>query len=139
MATCLRLGVSRNSQRHGFSTTSLGSSGSSIGIASLGFRYKSTSTSGEPRKSWSDTLLLPKTSFPMKHKDIVKEENRWRDRTSTEFYKWQVSRCFSTRSASVFADRTRRARGSGRTTADRSLCCTMAHPTPTDTFIWDTL
>lgn len=25
----------------------------------------------------------------MKHKDIVKEENKWRDRTSTEFYKWQ--------------------------------------------------
>lgn len=25
----------------------------------------------------------------MKHKDIVAEEQKWRDRTSTEFYKWQ--------------------------------------------------
>lgn len=44
-----------------------------------------------PRKSWSDTLLLPKTGFPMKHKHPEKEELQWRERATSELYKWQVS------------------------------------------------
>lgn len=91
MATSLRLGASRNLHRNALvkSSCSFGPTFSNVGL-----RYKSTATSKEPRKSWSDTLLLPQTSFPMKHKDIVKEENKWRDRTSTEFYKWQVRQPF---------------------------------------------
>lgn len=40
-------------------------------------------------KKWSDTLLLPKTAFPMKLKDPVGSEARFHEKTSTELYRQQ--------------------------------------------------
>lgn len=41
------------------------------------------------KNKWSDTLLLPRTDFPMKHKNPVAAELVWRERTTTGLYRWQ--------------------------------------------------
>jgi isoleucyl-tRNA synthetase len=44
----------------------------------------------EPSKKYSDTLLLPKTSFSL-YGDPEKSEVAFRKKTSDELYRWQVS------------------------------------------------
>ncbi|WVF69036.1 isoleucine-tRNA ligase [Kwoniella sp. CBS 6097] len=46
--------------------------------------------SNDKRKAYSHTLSLPKTTFPLKHKDIVAAEKTYRYKTSDELYKAQV-------------------------------------------------
>ncbi|OCF44364.1 isoleucine-tRNA ligase [Kwoniella heveanensis CBS 569] len=62
-------------------------------------RFASTSpsttaqkASNDKRKAYSHTLLLPRTTFPLKHKDIVAAEKKYRYKTSDELYKVQVER-----------------------------------------------
>jgi isoleucyl-tRNA synthetase len=58
-------------------------------------RYASTTaTSGasqDKRKAYSHTLLLPKTSMPLKHKRPPEEERKFRARSTDELYRRQVS------------------------------------------------
>ncbi|WVR06540.1 hypothetical protein IAU60_003571 [Kwoniella sp. DSM 27419] len=49
-------------------------------------------TPADRRKAYSHTLLLPKTDFPLKHKDIVAAEKRYRTKTSDELYIAQSKR-----------------------------------------------
>ncbi|WVW84921.1 hypothetical protein I302_106957 [Kwoniella bestiolae CBS 10118] len=59
-------------------------------------RYASTATPAssqvDKRKAYSHTLLLPKTDFPLKHKDVVAAEKKYRSKTSDLLYKEQISR-----------------------------------------------
>nr|XP_019012976.1 isoleucine-tRNA ligase [Kwoniella pini CBS 10737]OCF51757.1 isoleucine-tRNA ligase [Kwoniella pini CBS 10737] len=57
-------------------------------------RHASTasSTAIDKKKAYSHTLLLPKTDFPLKHKDIVAAEKRYRYKTSDQLYKEQITR-----------------------------------------------
>jgi isoleucyl-tRNA synthetase len=41
-------------------------------------------------KAYSATLLLPKTDFPLKHKDAVAAEMRFRELTTDQIYRSQV-------------------------------------------------
>ncbi|WVQ96550.1 isoleucine-tRNA ligase [Kwoniella sp. CBS 9459] len=63
------------------------------------YRYASTSSTAtskasnsDNRKAYSHTLLLPKTAFPLKHKDIVAAEKKYRYKTSDELYRTQVEK-----------------------------------------------
>ncbi|WRT67996.1 uncharacterized protein IL334_004971 [Kwoniella shivajii] len=51
-----------------------------------------TTASSEKKKAYSHTLLLPKTDFPLKHKDVVAAEKRYRSKTADELYKEQAKR-----------------------------------------------
>jgi isoleucyl-tRNA synthetase len=55
-------------------------------------RYYATSanTQSDPNKKYSNTLLLPKTDFPVRHKVPVEVERRLRSRTADELYRSQV-------------------------------------------------
>ncbi|KAK8858784.1 isoleucine-tRNA ligase [Kwoniella newhampshirensis] len=53
-------------------------------------RFASTATSSDKRKAYSHTLKLPKTSFPLKHKDVVAAEKKYRLKTCDELYKEQA-------------------------------------------------
>ncbi|WWC70979.1 uncharacterized protein I206_104932 [Kwoniella pini CBS 10737] len=59
-------------------------------------RHASTasSTAIDKKKAYSHTLLLPKTDFPLKHKDIVAAEKRYRYKTSDQLYKEQNNPLF---------------------------------------------
>ena len=46
-------------------------------------------TSAKDVKKYSDTLLLPKTSLPMRH-DATLVESTFADKTGPQLYKWQV-------------------------------------------------
>ncbi|EIW65419.1 hypothetical protein TREMEDRAFT_46186 [Tremella mesenterica DSM 1558] len=46
----------------------------------------------QDKKAYSHTLLLPKTSMPLKVKDPVQHERRYRQRTSQDLYRKQRSR-----------------------------------------------
>ncbi|KAK4689695.1 isoleucyl-tRNA synthetase, partial [Tremellales sp. Uapishka_1] len=53
-------------------------------------RFASTAVNtSDKKKAYSHTLLLPKTSFPLKHKDVVSAEQAYRARTTDELYRWQ--------------------------------------------------
>ncbi|WWD05103.1 hypothetical protein V865_003175 [Kwoniella europaea PYCC6329] len=58
-------------------------------------RYASTTSRAaekiDSRKAYSHTLLLPRTDFPLKHKDVVEAEKKYRLKTSDLLYKEQVS------------------------------------------------
>lgn len=54
-------------------------------------RTLATSVCRADHKAYSATLLLPKTSLPLKHKDPVAAEHAYRSRTTDELYKSQVS------------------------------------------------
>ncbi len=63
---------------------------------SFGPRWASSSTSAssppspaQPKKSWSDTLLLPRTSFPMKQNDPVAATKSYESSTTTDLYAHQ--------------------------------------------------
>lgn len=67
---------------------------SSLHLPRPTFRFASTTSIPAPtlkpnKNKWSSTLLLPKTDFPMKHKDPVKAEMQWRDRMTSELYRMQ--------------------------------------------------
>ena len=53
--------------------------------------YSTTTPSQVDKKAYSHTLKLPKTSFPLKHKNPVEVEARLRKKISDDLYKWQVS------------------------------------------------
>ncbi|KAK6907961.1 hypothetical protein I203_101962 [Kwoniella mangroviensis CBS 8507] len=59
-------------------------------------RYASTTSQAaekiDSRKAFSHTLLLPKTNFPLKHKDVVEAEKKYRLKTSDLLYKEQINR-----------------------------------------------
>ncbi|WVQ65548.1 uncharacterized protein L199_003725 [Kwoniella botswanensis] len=59
-------------------------------------RYASTTSRGaeriDSRKAYSHTLLLPKTDFPLKHKDVVEAEKKYRLKTSDLLYQAQINR-----------------------------------------------
>ncbi|KAI5452982.1 isoleucine-tRNA ligase [Naganishia albida] len=89
LAPCLRYG-SRNPASNRLLSAQW--STSHLNFYSSASRFASTtaaSTTGSNKNKWSSTLLLPKTDFPMKHKDPVKAEMQWRDRTTSELYRWQ--------------------------------------------------
>ncbi|KAL1920073.1 uncharacterized protein VTP21DRAFT_1219 [Calcarisporiella thermophila] len=48
----------------------------------------SAAKSGTSEKKYSDTLLLPKTGFPLRS-DAAKREHLFRDRCTSELYQWQ--------------------------------------------------
>jgi hypothetical protein len=57
------------------------------------FRCHSTkvdNSAASSSKRFSDTLLLPKTSFPVRHKNVVAAEVKVRERVTSEYYKEQV-------------------------------------------------
>lgn len=45
---------------------------------------------GKDAHSYSDSLLLPKTAFPLRA-DAAKREKLFRKRTTADLYSWQVS------------------------------------------------
>ncbi|KAG9298343.1 hypothetical protein G9A89_002831 [Geosiphon pyriformis] len=47
------------------------------------------SSVNNPNKAYSDTLLLPKTDFPLRA-DPIKREKLFRERCTTELYQWQL-------------------------------------------------
>lgn len=47
------------------------------------------STSTKDVKKYSDTLLLPKTTLPMRH-DATMVERAFADKTGPQLYQWQV-------------------------------------------------
>lgn len=51
---------------------------------------KANDSAQSKKKAYSHTLRLPKTPFPLKHKDVVAAEKRYRSRTCDELYKQQV-------------------------------------------------
>nr|XP_018262126.1 isoleucine-tRNA ligase [Kwoniella dejecticola CBS 10117]OBR84284.1 isoleucine-tRNA ligase [Kwoniella dejecticola CBS 10117] len=51
-----------------------------------------TAAAVDQKKAYSHTLLLPKTNFPLKHKDIVAAEKKYRYKTSDQLYKEQIRR-----------------------------------------------
>lgn len=55
-------------------------------------RYLSTSARRLDPKAYSASLLLPKTSLPLKHKNPVAAELSYRKRTTDELYKAQVGK-----------------------------------------------
>lgn len=59
-------------------------------------RWATTSAPGAPankdqKKAFSATLHLPKTNLPLRLKDVPKHEAKFRDRTTHELYRKQVS------------------------------------------------
>lgn len=64
----------------------------SLTARSSALRYASTtaSTAPDPRKAYSHTLLLPKTSMPLKHKRPPEEERKFRARSTDDLYRKQV-------------------------------------------------
>ncbi|ORY30574.1 mitochondrial isoleucyl-tRNA synthetase [Naematelia encephala] len=52
--------------------------------------YATYADQSSPKKAYSHTLLLPKTSMPIKHKDPGIAEKRWRARTTDELYSKQA-------------------------------------------------
>ncbi|WVO24937.1 isoleucine-tRNA ligase [Cryptococcus decagattii] len=50
---------------------------------------KANDSAQSKKKAYSHTLRLPKTPFPLKHKDVVATEKRYRSRTCDELYKQQ--------------------------------------------------
>ncbi|ODO00230.1 isoleucine-tRNA ligase [Cryptococcus amylolentus CBS 6273] len=58
-------------------------------------RYATTSVAGlspkEKKKAFSHTLKLPKTSFPLRHKDIVAAEKLQRRKTCDQLYQKQLA------------------------------------------------
>nr|XP_031864411.1 isoleucine-tRNA ligase [Kwoniella shandongensis]KAA5531483.1 isoleucine-tRNA ligase [Kwoniella shandongensis] len=59
-------------------------------------RFASTATAtltpADKRKAYSHTLRLPKTSFPLKHKDVVAAEKKYRLKTCDVLYKEQYEK-----------------------------------------------
>ena len=53
-------------------------------------RCLATAAGPTDHKAYSATLLLPKTTLPLKHKDAVAAELVYRSRTTDELYKKQV-------------------------------------------------
>ncbi len=94
-------------------------------------RFASTQASPSSKK-YTDTLLLPKTSFPIRHKDIVKVEQGYRQRVTREYYLRQVGG----RSAPQPWTELTVTRCSGRTIPDRCSFSTMVRRTPMETCIW---
>jgi hypothetical protein len=83
----------RNKFRLKFSRLLLNFSSSSINKAKtndekLNFNSESKK-SNNLNKLYSDTLLLPKTNFPLRA-DAVNREILFRDRCSKDLYQWQV-------------------------------------------------
>jgi hypothetical protein len=103
---------------------------SSFAARSTARRHASTiassGSSQDKRKAYSHTLLLPKTSMPLKHKRPPEEERKFRARSTDELYRRQVC-----------ARDPASAHGSSRQspTAPSSYSMT-GHLTPTDTSTW---
>ena len=53
---------------------------------------KSATSSVDAKKAYSHTLLLPKTSMPLKVKRPAEHEISWRKRTTDELYRRQAQR-----------------------------------------------
>ena len=77
-------------------------------------RCLATTASSADHKAYSATLLLPKTTLPLKHKDAVAAELAYRTRTTDELYRSQVCCLLDVELIS-----------SGTTTLDRFSCFTM--------------
>jgi hypothetical protein len=58
----------------------------------LSNRSLASAATGSKAKAWSNTLLLPSTKFPLRHKNPLEAELRYRPRTTDELYRKQVSR-----------------------------------------------
>ena len=88
------------------------------GLSRIPCRFASTtsipaSSANTSKNKWSSTLMLPKTDFPMKHKDPVKAELQSRELITTELIE-----C------------------SGRRTRARCLCCMMVRRMRMVTCTW---
>lgn len=53
-------------------------------------QFTTSSVTRKDLKRWSDTLLLPATNLPLKHKDPLAAELIYRSRTTDELYRQQV-------------------------------------------------
>ncbi|AFR98680.2 isoleucine-tRNA ligase [Cryptococcus neoformans C23] len=63
---------------------------SSTGILQARFATtKANDPAQSKKKAYSHTLKLPKTAFPLKHKDVVAAEKRYRSKTCDELYRQQ--------------------------------------------------
>jgi len=80
-------------------------------------------------KAFSQTLLLPKTSFKLRQ-DVKEAEHMYGKLTGEELYRWQVCGIESQTSSRTKCDT------SGRTRKDRYSYYTMALHTPMATCIW---
>jgi hypothetical protein len=63
---------------------------------------KSKVNNNDLSKSYSDTLLLPKTNFPLRA-DAANREILFQDRCSKDLYKWQVFKVFFFDTCSFFS------------------------------------
>lgn len=88
-------------------------------------RCLATSAGPADPKAYSATLLLPKTTLPLKHKDPVAAELAYRARTTDDLYKNQV--CAGQLSWLM---------SSGRTTRDHFSCFTTGLRTQTGICTW---
>lgn len=90
----------------------------------------------KPKNPYTDTLLLPKTPFPLRA-NAVSREHLFKDRCTSELYEWQVS-MFLTYMICItrFPDTIHLLATSSKTTQRSSLYYMMVHPTLMAMCIW---
>ena len=93
-------------------------------------RCNSSQTNTTDSKVFSKTLLLPKTSFPLKV-DPLKSESLYQRLSGEDLYRWQACLLFFPSTLATKYHCT-----SGITPQAHCSCCTTAHLMRMATFIW---
>ena len=85
-------------------------------------------------KAFSETLLLPKTPFPL-WTDPSRSEFPFRTRTCEGLYRWQVSEPFHVRGRNI-SDLSYISSNSGKMHKEGCSCCTTVRLTQMEIYTW---